>query len=210
LFLSKPVGQIPGFTPVLHQRSRVTSTPSSSIKVTTIVKPGTVEDFEKTAEDLLPMAGIKAIAISRMFSSWPKEAKQIDRTDFLQLLKASNILHEATHGSIDIRSTWLSYVSLRQRFRILDLSLPETVNADLIVFAAFFSGLGTGTGSDEVVGFSHTMRGTGFRAYIGALWKVNDIATMLLFVIFYRLLKENNDGLSVAELWRRAQIALYR
>jgi hypothetical protein len=38
---------------------------------------------------------------------------------------------------------------------------------------------------------------------------VNDIAIMLLFVIFYRLLKENNDGLSVAELWRRAQIALY-
>ena len=80
--------------------------------------------------------------------------------------------------------------------------------ASLIVFAACLSGIGLGTQGNDVLGFTHTVLEGGCSAYLGALWKVDDRASMLLMCVFYRLLREES-GLSVARLWQEAQKVLF-
>ena len=84
----------------------------------------------------------------------------------------------------------------------------------LIVFAACLSGMGQGTLGNDVLGFAHAVLETDCAAYLGALWKVDDRASMLLMIIFYRLLWDSVAGTStspahIAKLWQEAQKKLY-
>jgi CHAT domain-containing protein len=45
---------------------------------------------------------------------------------------------------------------------------------------------------------------------MGALWMVDDVATMILMVLFYKNMRERrSEGLAVAELWEKAIVEFY-
>jgi len=190
-----------------HQLSA--KTPVFAPTVTTIAKPGSKSIWIRTGERPLPMAGIEAIVISRLFHSKPRLATKMSRGTFCTHIGRRTIMHISTHGVLDTRSPWLSYISLKEKMRVIDLVQVKS-RAALIVFAACLSGLGQATIGNDVLGFSHAVLEAGATAYMGALWMVDDVATMILMVLFYRNMWERqSEGLAVAELWRKATVEFY-
>lgn len=116
---------------------------------------------------------------------------------------SSSILHISTHGYMDREYPLLSWISLAEKFRVLDLSQISST-ANLIVFAACLSGVGYTTPGSDILGFTHVILGTGCQAYLGGLINIDDFASMMLMIMFYRNLKRR-PGLSLAECWRQAQ-----
>ena len=53
------------------------------------------------------------------------------------------------------------------------------------------------------------MLSSGALVYLGALWRVDDISTMVLVVTFYRDIARSAGDVSVAEYWRRTQVSSY-
>jgi CHAT domain-containing protein len=81
--------------------------------------------------------------------------------------------------------------------------------AALVVFGACLSGTGRVTAGNDVYGFSHAVLQSGARAYMGALWKVNDFVTMLLLVSFFRQLATPGNDRSLASCFQHAQQTVY-
>ncbi|KAJ5657811.1 uncharacterized protein N7484_001460 [Penicillium longicatenatum] len=153
----------------------------------------------------LHMAAIEAVNIARMFATWPVEASNLSRQEFCNYIQGeSSIIHIGTHGYIDPRNPLLSSISIGQNFRVLDMSTIRS-SARLLVFAACLSGLGKATPSADVLGFSHVVLSSGCQAYIGTLWEVSDLASMMIMTFFYRYLK-SNANFSTAEAMKEAQI----
>ncbi|MCJ1358739.1 MAG: hypothetical protein MMC33_008739 [Icmadophila ericetorum] len=131
----------------------------------------------------------------------------------------SRILHIIAHGNYNRVHPWLSYISLAERFRVLDIAPPTHSHRklDLIVFAACLCGMGQATVGNDVSGFTQAMLERDCCAFLGALWKVVDEASMLLMVIFYRLLAtslaspqpEGAPPPQIAKVFQAAQKAFY-
>ncbi|PYH49981.1 CHAT domain-containing protein [Aspergillus saccharolyticus JOP 1030-1] len=216
LFDGKPliahasVSQIPSLT-VLHyvsQRRSASRSPAPTVTVFAKSPVGTSTPKTRAGDEAdLHMAGIEAVNIARMFSTWPVEASGLSRKRFREYIKGtSSVLHIGTHGDVNRKNPLMSSISIGEDFRVLDLSELQS-NANLIVFAACLSGLGKATLGSEFLGFSHVVLGTGCQAFMGTLWKVSDFGSMLLMTTFYRNLKEKRH-LSLAEALRDAQTEL--
>ena len=204
LFLSKAVSQAPSLATLSNivRKSRTTVAPI----VSSLAKPGTMKAGAK--EPPLKMAGIEALTLGQIFGQPPIDVKNMSSDKFKDILSTSDIVHLSTHGHTDPRSPWQAWISLRDRFRVVDLtSVP--CRASMVFFGACLSGLGKATIGNDVTGFSHSMLSSGALVYLGALWRVDDISTMLLVVIFYRDIARSVGDVSVAEYWRRAQVSLY-
>jgi CHAT domain-containing protein/tetratricopeptide (TPR) repeat protein len=214
LFLHAAVSQSPSLTVLYHlsRRQAASSTPTVSVFTKSGRSDSEVEGVQSRnvpEEPYLAMAGIEAVNIAHMFSTWPIEASNLTRAEFRDYIKGqASVLHIGTHGNVDHRNPLLSSISIGEDFRVLDMSQIQS-NANLLVFAACLSGLGKATIGNDVLGFTHVVLGTGCQAYIGTLWEVSDFASMLLMTIFYRNLK-NKPGIPLAEALRRAQIELYQ
>ena len=128
------------------------------------------------------MAGIEAINVARQFGSWPIEGSTLDREGSRKLMEESTILYIATHGEFDKTSAVFSYVSFKEKVRVLDLAQSRS-RASLIVFAVCFSGIGLSTQVADILGFLHAVLEAGCLSYIGSLWEVNDVAAMLLMIL---------------------------
>jgi CHAT domain-containing protein len=120
-----------------------------------------------------------------------------------------NVLHIATHGqfSADARSSFLlaydGRVMLDQLADYVGLFKFRDTPLELLVLSA----CETAQGDDRAaLGLSGMAIKAGARSAVGALWKVNDIATAELIGQFYRHLK--NPELSRAQALRRAQRVL--
>ena len=204
LFLSKAVSQAPSLATLsnLVQKSRTVVAPI----VSALAKPGTMKAGAK--EPPLKMAGIEALTLGQIFGRPPIDVKKMSSDTFKDILSNSDIVHLSTHGHTDPRSPWQAWISLRDRFRVVDLtSVP--CHASMVFFGACLSGLGKATIGNDVTGFSHSILSSGALVYLGALWRVDDTSTMLLVVLFYRAIAKCAGDVSVAEHWRRAQISLY-
>ncbi|PWY86855.1 hypothetical protein BO70DRAFT_386141 [Aspergillus heteromorphus CBS 117.55] len=216
LVMHAVVSQIPSLTVLHHIFHRQSASPSlSTSSAATTVSVFAKSPMEQPAdvsrdgtELNLHMAGIEAVNIARIFSTWPIEASHLSRQAFREYIKGtSSILHVGTHGDIDYRNPLLSSISIGEDFRVLDLSAIQS-NANLLVFAACLSGLGKATfGSSDLLGFSHVVLGTGCQAYMGTLWKVSDFGSMMMMILFYRNLKDK-PHLSLATALRDAQVEL--
>lgn len=54
---------------------------------------------------------------------------------------------------------------------------------------------------NDVLGFSRAVLEAGTTAYMGALWMIDDVATMIVRVLFYgNMWERRSEGLAVAEL----------
>src|SRR5688572_29600007 len=65
------------------------------------------------------------------------------------------------------------------------------LDADLVVLSACNTGQGQATGGDDVLGLTRGLLGTGARAAVVSLWRVDDESTSLLMGEFYRQLRHN-------------------
>lgn len=154
------------------------------------------------------MVGVGSFCISRLFETVPVTADDLDEQSFAEKYEKSVIVHVATHGVQSAISPWQSYISLKERFRVMELA-KLTSEAALVVFGACLSGLGRSTNGNDLLGFSHAVLQSGAQVYIGALWEVSDWATMLLMLLFYRKLAEREPRLSIAKAWQHAQKSFY-
>ena len=213
LILQKSVSITPSLSLLFHLSQRA-GKPRKFPSVSTIAKRvGRTSMTESTSEPVLRMAGVEAVSVAKSFGKTAFNGADIDIKRFRAILEESDIIHNAAHGEFHSESPTLSFISLKQRLRVLDILQhrrgSSQLSASLMVFAACASGLGEMARGNDLLGFSHAVLETGCSAFLGSLWKVNDIASMLLTTQFYRLLRHNDKEASVAALFQKAQVALY-
>jgi len=113
-----------------------------------------------------------------------------------------DILHFATHGSLDSASPLFSFLVFSDRslpvYEIFDLNL----NACLVCLSACKTGLGEEANGDELVGLTRAFIYAGTPTICSSLWDVSDVSTSKLMERFYFHLK-NTDK---AEAMRLAQL----
>ncbi len=200
LIFRKQVSQVPSLAALYHLRHD--RKPYQAGSVCVIARPGTPRDR------FLPMAGIEAMVIARLTGTAAINARDITRAQFQSYLRTTDILHICTHGVFDAGHDLNSYLLFKERIRVLDMLAVQSEVA-LVTFSACLSGAGQASHAGDVQGFSHALLAAGANAFIGALWEVNDVATMIHMYLFYRLLMFAPESISIAEAWQQATILLY-
>jgi CHAT domain-containing protein len=124
----------------------------------------------------------------------------------LKGIEASAVVHLCCHGNFVWMKPLDSTITLAGRelsLREISLRLQRSP-CELIVFSACEIGARTSR-SDE--SFANVLLDAGCQAFIGAMWKVNDLSTALLFAKFYELWNGAASGaasaLSNAQMWLR-------
>jgi len=200
LFLNKSVSQLPSLSALYF--TSLNPRPESPCMVKTISQP-----FRKDAVKL-PFAAVEAVAISRLAKGLVHAAEDLAPEDIKQLLEDTTIVHVSAHGYKGKLSSWQSRIALRENLNVLDICRFRS-QAMLIVFSACLNGTGSVTNGNDFVGFSHVILETGTQSFVGALWNVDDLATMLLMCLFYRELL-SADRQTIALSLAKAQRHLHR
>jgi len=210
LGLQRQVTHVPSLTALRHLRRWRAGESSShrQLRNTVIARPGGLADQIETGMKPLPMAGIEAMLLANMMGTSPLNAKTVDTAQFQDLLRDSEFLHICTHGQTDPNYAFNSVIHLKDRFRVLDMLAVRT-EVSLVVFSACLSSRGHTSDSGDIQGFSHALLAAGANAYIGALWEVNDVATMIHMYLFYLTLLVLLDTPTLAEAWHNATKILY-
>ncbi|KAI9155463.1 hypothetical protein HJFPF1_08047 [Paramyrothecium foliicola] len=211
LILHKAVSQIPSLsvlerlTKTYERRGPSTTTQRPNPKVFALVHP-------HQAAEQRPSVVYSALSLYRLLGTPPFVPTAVDEVKFAAEYRNSTIIHIGTHGYQSALSPWQSYLSLAKRFKVMDLAKLKT-QAALVVFCACLSGLGKVTNGNDVLGFSHAVLQSGAQVYMGALWKVSELETLLLFNLFYKKLAETDDRgvakASIAKAWQYAQVTLF-
>lgn len=204
LFLSKSTSLAPGLATLRHLHGR--QKPIEPI-ISAVCKPSTPAEFSRTNEALIPMASIEAISVARLFNTWPQASSQVDRKAFKATLERSAVIHVGTHGRRHPISPWLAHLSLKEKLYVLDLANMRSTAA-LVVFSACLSGRGFTTLGNDEFGFATAVLASGCQCYLGSLWEIDDVATLLLMTAFYKHMATTPD-ISVAEMLRLAQCEVF-
>ena len=160
-------------------------------------------------ESRLPMGGIEALIIGMFSNHNVLNAAKLSRDDFCKELSQAQMLHICTHGYSDAHRPLNSYISLRERLRILDLT-GVGYHAGVVIFSTCMSGAGNPHPTDDVVGFVHAILATGIKLFAGCLWKVNDVSTLLHTYFTYWLIHEKGGYFgSFLDLWNIATRILH-
>ncbi|KAF9761174.1 hypothetical protein IL306_003933 [Fusarium sp. DS 682] len=165
--------------------------------------------LDGTRGDPAPMVGVGALSLASKYQTKAQNPPSISGRAFRFLFQESQIVHISTHGTVCPEEPWHSTLALQEEFKVMDLIRLQS-KASVIVFAACVSGLGRTTPGNDMTGFSYAVLQSGASAYIGALWQVDDLASLVLIHVFHKQLRSTGDTVSVAECWRRAQEKLYR
>ena len=205
LILQKAVSQVPSLSALCHLSRRPVS---KSLTVSVIARPGSVREEVASREPALPMAGIEALLVSQTFGSTPLHAADITKHQFREEMRKCSIMHLSTHGYFDSLAPMLSYISLKEKFRVIDMLTVRT-KAYLVIFSACVSGTGMTNMGDDVLGFSHATLAAGAHVYMGSLWAANDIITMIHMMMFYTEIASTEEPKSMAEFWSQATRMLY-
>ena len=205
LGLQMPLSQIPSLSALGHISRRPVS---GSAVISAIARPGSVREEHAKGPSALPMAGIETLLIGQMFGITPLNASELSKDRFGEEMERSSIVHLATYGYFDAFAPLFSFISLKEKFRVIDL-LSVRTKAFLVVFKACLSGTGTTNNGDDILGFSHIMLAAGAHAFLGALWTANDLITMLLIMFFYMQIVRAEEPITLAKLWQSASLMLY-
>ncbi|KAF2718405.1 hypothetical protein K431DRAFT_348767 [Polychaeton citri CBS 116435] len=219
LFLQKIVYQVPSLSVLYHLKQIRRKKPGRKISaiVSSSAAGGDFDaDTSGKADRRIFLIAAEGTAIASTFGSQPIDLDgELDKLDDNQqsnhlshLFKTSSIVWIATHGTAIHTSPWQSYLHARPRFRVLDMAALENC-APLVVFTACWAGLGSATVGNDILGFAHAVLASGSQVFVAGLWTLEETASMLLMVLFFREVAANDGGEVVGELWRRALVALY-
>lgn len=202
LGLQREVSQVPSLAALKHLRTRPRSQVNSNRQhnTTIIARPGGLADQLETGIQPLPMAGVEAMLVGHLMGKRALNAKDVGREQFQGLLRDSDFLHICTHGQTDPGYAFNSHIQLKERFRVLDMLAVRTEVA-LVTFSACLSSHGHASDSGDIQGFSHAVLAAGANAYLGALWEVNDVATMIHMYLFYGMLLMVMEKPTLSEAW---------
>ena len=161
--------------------------------------------------ELVPLAGaqrelerIQQIVGPSNLSVYTGVAARKDR--FLEQMRRTAIAHFATHGVLNERYPWASYIALagKNGNLLLDEIPLIPITADLVVLSACDTSRGRILAGEGVWGFQSQFLSAGARNVIGTLWRVDDESTADFMEDFYREmgpeLKNNANALRAAKL----------
>lgn len=210
LFLEKAVSQVPSLTTLerLVQKHRPRKPPVISTIVNSHEPTGPGPYSHKELRAAIPMAAVGAVVISKTFNITPTDARYLEKSQFIEKYVNSDVILISTHGVRSEYSPWQSRINLKEEFRVMEVAKLSR-RAALVVFGACMSGRGRVTVGNDILGFSHSILQSGAQTYMGALWNVNDMVTMLLLVAFFRKLEEERTTTSLAKCWQHAQKTVY-
>lgn len=201
LFLQKGVWQVPSLTTLAYLAEK--SQKYEALLVSVLTNPNR---HDESGNDI-HLAGMEAVNIARIYKSLPQFSGSLSHEDFGKLYEASDIVHVASHGVQNAESAWQSYIPLQEKFQVHDLAKLRS-KAALVVFGSCVSGLGEHTIGNDMLGFSHAVLASGASSFLGGLWGVDDLASMLLLIFFHRNIVKRENNL--AECFRQAQVELYQ
>jgi len=214
LLLQKQVSQVPSLSALRALRQRFDSLATrpevagNNGTIRIIARPGSVRDQQRTFHRPLHYAGIEAKIIAHLSGSTAIDADRVTKGEFQNYLREAQILHLGTHGYNDADYPFNSWILLKEKFRVLDILTVRTQVA-LVTFGACLGGLGRPSDLGDIDGFSHAVLTAGASSYLGALWEVDDFATMMHMYLFYLNLFVVIDRPSIAEAWHFATRTLY-
>ena len=127
---------------------------------------------------------------------------------FQEQLSKATIAHFATHGVLNERYPWASYMALTGENGHLFLDeLPRTpITADLVVLSACETGRGRILAGEGVWGFQSQFLSAGAKNVVGTLWRVEDESTAEFMEEFYRDMGSQPKG--YADALRAAKLKL--
>ncbi len=205
------------------QKNRLEKQDLANLKPLIVGNPimPTVSLNGQKAEQLavLPEAEKEAIEIAQMLQQQPMIGAKATKAVVKKRLSQANLIHFATHGLLEYRSTNTSSSlqglgipgaialapsekddGLLTAAEIFDLRLV----ASLVVLSACDTGVGRITG-DGVIGLSRAFISAGVPSVLVSLWTVPDAKTKLLMIAFYQELQQNPDK---AQALRKAMLTL--
>ncbi len=145
----------------------------------------------------LPAAKQEALAIASLMKTQAITGKVATKTEILQRMPSSRVIHLATHAILDESQGLGSAIALSASStdngwltasEILDLKL----SAELVVLSACNTGRGRITG-DGFIGLSSSVILSGASSAIVSLWSIPDSPTAFLMKEFYHHLQQNPD-----------------
>ncbi|WP_261569934.1 CHAT domain-containing protein [Frankia gtarii] len=181
---SRVVSQVPA----LDLLTRSTADRPISTRDAVVIGPGR---FAPTRGlPALPGAALEARLVARALdarllgSDGPEPATR-DRVR--AALGTARVLHVASHGLLREDAATNSAVALdgADELSVADL-MGLDFDADLVVLSACDTGRGVATFGGEILGLARGLLAAGTRRAVVSLWPVDDVATCVLMVEFYR------------------------
>ncbi|MDZ4714744.1 MAG: CHAT domain-containing protein [Cytophagales bacterium] len=161
--------------------------------------PGTLKEIDL----ITTRASSRGITVQRLESKDANELK-------IKALRSPGILHIATHGEFDTRSTVDSYLRSKlilagaaddqpftlddyERFEdgfltAYEVSQLDLAKTKLVVLSACETGLGEVQSGEGVWGLQRAFQLAGAQGVMGSLWKISDEATVTYMDTFYKSL----------------------
>ncbi|KLU90947.1 hypothetical protein MAPG_09472 [Magnaporthiopsis poae ATCC 64411] len=220
LFLSKIVYHIPSLS-LLHHLSRrgAPADPNAERKISVLASSkaaGSDLRPEEAVKHAIPIIGPEAVMVADAFAADAADLASCTTDELRSILGHSDIVYLTTHGFSMAGSPWRCYLDAEPRFRVLDLAALATACARLVVFDCCWTGGGSTNAGNDVIGFTHATLASGVRAYVGGLWQVHEVASLVLMVHFFRGLAaggsvrgDSNQRVRLGSAWRNAQVAMY-
>ncbi|KAH6718713.1 CHAT domain-containing protein [Leptodontidium sp. MPI-SDFR-AT-0119] len=98
-------------------------------------------------------------------------------------------------------------IKIKDSFRVLDV-LAVNTKVFLVVFSACLNGTSRASDTGDSLGFAHAVLAAGAGTFLGALWEVDNLATMILMHFFYTniiaLPSPSRNSITIAQCWQRA------
>ncbi|KAI1310137.1 CHAT domain-containing protein [Xylaria venustula] len=121
-------------------------------------------------------------------------------------MSASAIIHLSSHGFFDEESPMHSNVVLFQEpLTPLDLSWLA-IPAKLVVFNSCLLAFSGVFNSGTELSFAHALLGSGACAFVGTLWMMGDVASLIFMVLFYKAMMV--EGLTPSGALAEAQFRM--
>ena len=165
--------------------------------------------------ELVPLAGaqreierIRKVVGPTHLSVYMGDEARKDR--FQERLRQTTIAHFATHGVLNERYPWVSYIALAGENGHLQLDelLRTPIVADLVVLSACETGRGRILAGEGVWGFQSQFLSAGAKNVVGTLWRVEDESTAEFMEEFYREMGPELTG--YAHALRTSKLKLLR
>jgi len=164
--------------------------------------------FSSLPGSRIELEEIKKILIKKNFKTQTYMENEFTRKKAEETALNGGMVHFSTHGVLSGRAKgrFSGLIAFDGYIYIIDV-FNWNLNADMVVLSACQTGMGKLFEGDDMVGLSRAFLQAGSDNLVATLWNVQDKATQLFMVDFYR---EILSGKSKADALREAQLKLMK